>query len=353
MTTNNTLETELKNRAESGHKDANDFWNKFSVMKEYLEHEYYPWVQSACPYYTDHGKVHVESVIQSTSLLLSEHLSLGKTNLSSLDIFLMLSAILWHDVGMVFGRSGHAEKVVQVTDKIKEICLSDLAIYKIVTTIVKSHSGTEGLNVPSREEDCTTPNHQVCTVYPKALAALIRFADEISENRNRISTTLLPSVPEDQKIFWEYANCVTAARPDPARHRVILTLSIPYDKAIQEYKCKEFQDLQDKIGKISLIEYLIRRIEKMNNERAYCAPHRAVGSGSVSFGAGGDQFFHVSFDLPTRSDDLDSTKAPTTLFHPGLSWIGVRLVMAVVCRDQRHSTRYADSRSLSIFRRLC
>jgi len=273
MSAHKTLESELKYRAESGECDANQFWHNFNVMKEYLSREYYPWVQATCPFYTDHGKVHVESVIQSASLLLSECLSHEKNSLSSLDIFLLLSSILWHDVGMVFGRSGHAEKIVQVTEEIRKIGLSDLAIYNIVTQIVRSHSGEDALRIAKREEDCTTPNQQPCTVYPKALAAVMRFADEISENRYRISTTILPTVPEGQKIFWEYANCVTAARPDPARCRVVLTLDIPYEKAIQYYNCNEFQNLKAKKGRITLIEYLIRRIEKMNNERVYCAPH--------------------------------------------------------------------------------
>lgn len=274
MTVQNTLETELKSRAESSNKEAESFWHKFSLMSEYLEREYYPWIQAKCPYYTDHGKVHIESVIQSASLLLNQRLSQEKDfHLSSLDIFIILTAILWHDAGMVYGRSGHEGQFVRVIDEIKEVCLSDVTIYRIVTEIVKSHSGQEGLKIPKREEDCTGPSLAPCTIYPKSLAALIRFADEISENRSRISAALLSNVPEDQQIFWEYANCVTAARPDPERHRVVISLEIPYDKAIKYYKCKEFTDLAGNSDKISLIEYIVRRIEKMNNERAYCAPH--------------------------------------------------------------------------------
>lgn len=274
MTVNNTLENELESRAGASNKEAESFWHKFKVMKEYLEREYYPWVQAKCPYYTDHGRVHIESVIQSASLLLSDCLSQEKDgHLSSLEIFIVLTAILWHDAGMVYGRSRHADQVVRVIDKIKEVCLQDLTISRIVTEIVKSHSGQQGLKIPKREEDCTGPSLGACTIYPKALAALVRFADEISENRSRISGAILPDIPKDQKIFWEYANCVTAARPDPARHRVVLSLEIPYDKAIQDYKCKHFKDLAGSSGEISLIEYIVRRIEKMNNERAYCAPH--------------------------------------------------------------------------------
>ncbi len=267
-----TLESRLEERAKN-EEDAATFWSQYSAMRDYLAREYYPWVQSRCPFYTDHGEGHVKSVIQAASALLENKLGSEKGELSSLDLFLLLSSIIWHDVGMVHGRVGHAREVTRMTESIKTIAFSNLDIYRIVTSIVQAHTGKAGIDIPSREEDCTTPDQRVCIVYPKALSALIRFADEISENRNRISQELLPSVPEEQKIFWEYANCVSASRPDPSRERVVITLSIQQDKAVQAFQCDEFLNSSDNVGEISLIEYIIRRIEKMNNERAYCAPY--------------------------------------------------------------------------------
>ncbi len=134
-------------------------------------------------------------------------------------------------------------------------------------------SGEEGLNIPRSEEDCTTPDHKICTVYPKALAAVIRFADEISENRSRISLPLLETVPAENKIYWEYSNCVSASKADPIRERVIITLEIQSNKISQKFNCSEFCERTDNSGQMSLIEYIICRLEKTNNERIYCTTH--------------------------------------------------------------------------------
>src|SRR5436309_2883096 len=121
MNDGSSLEVELKRRADAGEEDAADLWGRYKSMKGYLTREYYPWIQANSPFLTDHGEQHIRSVIQAASSLLNKHLSpeieIQKRSLSSLDIFLVLSGILWHDVGNVYGRSGHAERAVGMTNE--------------------------------------------------------------------------------------------------------------------------------------------------------------------------------------------------------------------------------------------
>jgi hypothetical protein len=100
----------------------------------------------------------------------------------------------------------------------------------------------------------------------------VRFGDEVSENRFRISTALLPDVPAANRIFWEYANTITASRPEPARKRVVLTVNMQREAAIQKYDSHEFPERSNAEGQIHLFDYVLCRLEKMNNERAYCSP---------------------------------------------------------------------------------
>lgn len=271
MNNNLTLETALERRA-STEKDAEILWNKYKAVRDYLTTEYYRWVQANCPFFTDHGENHIQSVIQAASALLNKHLTPeSKNELSSLDLFLILAAILWHDVGNVYGRSGHASRVGKMINEIKRLGFPNIDIQRLVEEISKAHAGEDGLNIPRTEEDCTVLNRPY-TVYPKALAAIVRFADEISENRARISQALLPDVPDENRIFWEYANCISASRPEPARYRVVVTVAMQDDAAIREFTCPEqFRNRADSRGNISLIKYVVCRLEKMNNERAYCA----------------------------------------------------------------------------------
>ncbi len=267
-----TLEDELVTRARKS-PEADDLCVRYRAMKQYLEKEYYPWIQANCPFYTDHGEPHIRSVIQAASLLLSPHLSANrrKSELTDLDLFLVLTSILWHDVGNVYGRSGHATKIAEMTREVKQLGFPNPNVHRLVNEIALAHAGENGLDMPREREDCTT-SHGSYIVYPLALAAVVRFADEISENQSRISHAMMDKIPDENRVYWEYAKCISASIPDPGRQRIRITLNISIETATSLYPCPEYSTRTGK-SEATLVEYIIFRLEKMNNERAYCAPH--------------------------------------------------------------------------------
>lgn len=268
-----SLETELERRAEND-ADAENFWDHYKVVKRHLTDNYYPWIRDNCPHFTDHGEKHIASIMQAASGLLEKDLDpKRKSQLESLDLFLILSAIIWHDVGMVIDRFQHAEQIHPLTQRIRELAFNDQTIQKLVVDIARAHVRNNGLSIPRFEQDWSSAS-KTYTVYPRALAAIVRFADEISENRSRISQEILDleQVPAENRIYWEFANCISATRPDPARERVVLTLDIQEEAAVTTYICpEEINQYANNAGEISLMEYIISRLEKMNNEREYCA----------------------------------------------------------------------------------
>ena len=109
MTMKNSLEDVFEKEAQND-KDIEELWHKYKATKGNLAKEYYPWVQSKLPYYTDHGERHISSIIRIANELLRPILrGRLRNNFTGVDIFLLLSSIIWHDVGMVDKRSGHAE----------------------------------------------------------------------------------------------------------------------------------------------------------------------------------------------------------------------------------------------------
>jgi|SRR5579871_4315218 len=269
------LDEELQKRAESGpdqDQDAKDFWHSYQSVKKYLEENYYRWIQAQNPWFTEHGEPHISAVIQSASALLADYLREdAKKGLSTLDIYLLLAAVLWHDVGNVINRTGHAEKITQLTERIKELAFPTPAIYRLVVSIAQAHSGPQGLNVTRSETNVHTP-HKQYTVYPKALAAIVRFADEISENQTRVSAALRKEVPPGNRIYWEYAYSITSSAPNNARERIVIEVEVDSADAAERFECTEHPERTDGEGKLPLIEYILCRLEKMNNERAYCSP---------------------------------------------------------------------------------
>jgi hypothetical protein len=270
-----SLEAQLQ--ALTAHRDCAgccSLWSNYQAMKQYLTDHYYPWVQASYPWYTDHGEKHVTSVLSTCDLLLP-HLLHGKDSLTCLSIYLMLCAIIWHDTGMVATRSGHAAEAAKHIEKVRELCFPDPSISRLVSQIARAHSGDDVWRGLRPQENLTPPcaKHSQ-TVHPQAIAAILRYADEISENHTRVTPAMLDQVPPDSRIFWDYALTVKACKPEPERHRAVINMELQVDDAVRRYgcpdRCKEYAD--DK-GQITLIEYVVYRLQRMNRERLYCFPY--------------------------------------------------------------------------------
>lgn len=260
------LENELKVRAENCDEEAQHYYKKYDLIKDYLQENYYPWIHDKCRYFTDHGENHVKSIILATSDLLK--LQIESNGLKSVEIFLLLSSIIWHDVGMIHGRDLHGENVKNVMDKMSFV-YDNATIKNAIVQIVKAHTGDLALSKVEKEIHIST-KYGNYKIYLRSLAALLRFCDEISENHTRISIPVLESgeVPDENRLFWEYASCITASFPDPRENTVIIDIRIPVNKVLKKF------NLGGK--KIYLVEYIIKRLAKINSERVYCAPEFRV-----------------------------------------------------------------------------
>ena len=259
-----SLETRLE---ASETEDAKDLLTRYRATKQYLAQQYYPWIQANCPFYTDHGERHVEGVIRSASELLKD-----ARDMDDLSIYLLLMGIIWHDAGMVRQRTGHSD-ISEMIEKIKEITFPNATVQRLLAQIALAHTGQDGLSKAEYEQDCSTSggNYQL---RPRALASVVRFADEISENRSRISHELLRdgAIPPNNLLYWEYANCIAASRADPGRARVVVTIEVDREKSCCSHSCPP-ECLEDTglENSITLIEYTVYRLQKMYNELRYCS----------------------------------------------------------------------------------
>lgn len=275
----------------------------YDDARAYLADEYYPWVQAACPYFTDHGENHIRAVIASADSLCSAHVRKG--DLSPVECYLLLFAIIYHDSAMVLGRRGHPHKAKEIIEELK-VFVPDPLSRRVIKEIVSAHSGRNTLKRPRATERLTFDG-TTTTVRPRALAAILRLADEISENRSRISQALLETVPDTSRIYWEYANTVNASAPID-QYTIGIDFELDMSRATKIFDCQEYQGLTED-GEVSLIEYLVYRIEKMNIERAYCV---AASSGLLRF-----QEIRVSLTLVLEGQRLPDFDADTF-------WLGDR-----------------------------
>jgi hypothetical protein len=165
-------------------KTAEAYYHRFQAMKNYLSLNYYPYIQANCPYFTDHGENHINGVIWSASQLLGKTIK-QKNLFSDLDLYLLLTSIIWHDAGMVAKRKGHEIAVQTLLEKVAELAFQDVEEKRMVEEIIAAHTGIGGF---LRMKPQILYSH--FSVYPRALAAVLRLADEMSEDSSRIEPQL-------------------------------------------------------------------------------------------------------------------------------------------------------------------
>lgn len=267
-----TLEEALNRLAEDS-ENAQEFLREYEQTRSYLEREIYPWVQSNCSWFTDHGRQHIDAVINQASRLLEDELrNFDDTDLTELDIFILLISTLWHDVGMIVDRSQHDQISADVFDEIQTMGAMAPNVKRVINDIIKAHRGETGIEIPQKNTSFTI-NGEIYKIYPKSLAGIVRFSDEISETQERVSSDrwVRESVPPESQIFWRYAQTIQSCYPLLNGKAIKIVISMEVDDAIEMYSCPDpFEHRGDENGKISLIQYLICRLEKLVNELAYC-----------------------------------------------------------------------------------
>lgn len=219
-------------------------------------------------YLTNHGPEHITTVIQRASDLLDiEHANV----LEAYEIFLLLCAIQIHDAGHVIGGRQHHEQngkelLVNLTaDRIEKIFIADIA---------KVHGGVlnDGNKDTITSIDIEAPYHAF-NIRLQFLAAVLRFADELSDDESRASRYLLQNggLPESSEIYHAYAEALKSV--NIIGKEVRLNFVIESSSATKTYgKGTGEKDVQGNIisKQVYLLDEILARTFKMYCECVYC-----------------------------------------------------------------------------------
>ena len=208
---------------------------------------------------TDHGVEHVQDVIRHAGEILSDI-----QQLTGYEIFILLLAIHFHDVGNIYGRAEHEQKIADIINSLdKELELSTPE-KQLINDIATAHGGyyeNDKDTICHIGSDTKFGNVQI---RPKILAAILRFADEISDDLNR-SAPLSIKPPKENEVFHEYSKAL-----DP--------ISIEGETILLHYHIP-FRLTQNKVGKaektVYLYDEIIERIAKCMRELEYCKKYAA------------------------------------------------------------------------------
>lgn len=207
---------------------------------------------------THHGQDHVEQVIRRVSDLLVA----SGCELDPYEAYLLLWAIHLHDAGNIYGRDTHTCECRRILSRLGDVAGTDTAEKKTIVEVAEAHSAC-GANedtisiLPSRTELFGRQ------VRPQFLAAILRLADEISDDQSRASCFLMDDgrLPSQSELFHQYSRSLNSVFVQ--QREITLRFIFPRAIALKEYAANG--------ASAYLLDEVLGRTMKMHLERLYCS----------------------------------------------------------------------------------
>jgi len=279
------LELWFKEKCKNGNflpSHSKAYFNQYLLIKSYLEKNVYPYIGAGTSaedqgVYTDHSVDHFNSVIRYAGLLLGldstseTPIEDQKILLDPYEVYMVLTSILLHDAGNINGRRGHEKRPLKILLGLGNAVCSDRFEARPIAAIAKVHGG-KVINSSGEEDKDTIRNASLNDIdyyrgvkyRPKLIAALVRFSDEICEDRSRSARFMLDSgsLPEKSEIYHKYADSISSVSVDiPSK-----TINIKFEITKSDVLIKFGKD----DGKQYLVDEINARLEKMFSELLYC-----------------------------------------------------------------------------------
>lgn len=255
------------------------YFEHYVSMKQRLADKYYSNTASALAAeegdrFTKHDISHIDDVIEAAGQMLgfgSDGTDVPHKKLEPFEVFVLLVAILLHDAGNATRRKGHEKMASEILREVGEnVGLSDLE-QRIISTIAQAHGG----ELEDGNRDTITgllkdpePFISGFKVHAWRLAALVRLADELSENSTRADEAAIqsPTTPH-RSLLANYYCLLINRRIDFISNSVHLNFDVD-----QKYLSQIFivKNKDGSPNEIMLVDYIADRLEKCERERRYC-----------------------------------------------------------------------------------
>lgn len=204
---------------------------------------------------TDHGVGHITDVMAHASMLLADNIK----KLYGYEIYLLLLAIHFHDLGNIDGREDHETYLEDIMLKMGDSLPLDITEQNFVIAIATAHGGyvngdKDTIHYVNVDDTCNGVK-----VRAKLLAAILRLADEFSDDFNRSNYKGIV-IPTENEAYHEYSKSLAPVGID--KETVSFHFRIPYELT------------QRKIGKgdkkVFLYDEVLTRLAKTMRELEYC-----------------------------------------------------------------------------------
>ena len=255
-----------------GATEGENLWSHYVRAREKLCKYIYGQIPGTLPQYTDHSQPHIENVLDNVAQLLGPELpKKGHDHLNAADGYCLCLSVLFHDVGMVFGRRDHERNIVQVYNWVRKGEPKLSQERHIVMRAAGAHSGKTETGSRDTIGDLSPTDHfKGECVHLQEIAAILRFADELAEGPQRTSAFMKDAFgySKQASIHHRYAES-TEIHIDRKQGRIALTYDIEIDtnKRKQDELLNEMEEL---------LNYVFQRIIKLDQERQYASYYSQV-----------------------------------------------------------------------------
>jgi len=240
--------TKINNETELTHP-SQTYVTHYNTVKEYFCTNLYHDIARIEPDLTDHGEKHIKNVLQNAYSLIKDD------NLNGIELYILCMSILIHDIGNLDGRKGHEKKLRLYFNKTNFKTIDNDHI-KLISLIASKHGGKDCDAIGGGNLPLNTTLDRI-SVRSHKIAAIVRFADELAEGKQRSSKILLETqkLISSSELYHEYAQILKP--PCILKDTIALEFIIDLDTI--------------KTPLEELLPELFNRIEKLNNEKIYCS----------------------------------------------------------------------------------
>lgn len=292
MWVNTDIEECMKKELEAclDKSDAEFYYGLYSTAKKELCGNVYSEIKGVEPMLTDHSERHIKDVLDKSWKLIIDNE--GNHDFNAIELYLLCTCILFHDVGNLYGRTDHNIKVADIYNSIRNNISQCCQERQLVLRVARAHCGkTKDGGKDTLLEVEANSNLYGHPIRLRELAAVLRFADELAEGVQRTSQYMINKglIHKDSLVFHKYAS-VSEYHIDKGEGRVVLIYNIDYP--LSDISLKE------------LLEFVYKRILKLDAERRYCKYYATslqrflCTEASIKFTVNGDL---CDFDLPKIS----------------------------------------------------
>ena len=248
---------------ELGEEEGSVLYSDYEHLRnELVKDNFFQEIKIQEPSLSDHSDRHIRDVQNRAYRLIGDFKERG---LSVMDVYCLSLMILFHDVGNIFGRKGHDSicKIAEVYNKYRVSHESYGDERRQVTLGASAHSGLSSAGCKDTLKYLIKGSIKSEEINLPEIAAILRFADELSEGKHRTCSFLLERgmYEAESQIYHKYAN-ITEILIDRALERISITYNINVSDKFDE-------NIDEQAEITELIKFSFYRAIKLDQERRY------------------------------------------------------------------------------------